>query len=140
MTNARWANGVNELTDLLAAIRPVIARSVALQDDAFDERWNRIEPAFRAWLAKLPAELSDGTRNLALLEQICRTFDTIALKDNPDIQSILLHGFPNVGEFVQQRPGATRYRIVRRGVTERFALQFTVVDGDGRLIIHDFHE
>jgi hypothetical protein len=109
-----------------------------MERSEFQRRWERAEDRFRRWLEGLPAPISPLTRNLELLRIASEAFPSSPLKENADVQAVLLAGAANVGDVLQGASGTTRFRVLRRAVTDDFSIWYELEDEQGRVVTRTF--
>jgi len=126
-----------EITELLARVRVTLV-GLGLPNTSFDENWRQVTASFLRWLNKLPAAISPLTRNLELLRRLCETFDIPALRHNQDLLSVLLQGAIEDGQSVNLHGGP--WKVVRRTVTERYGILYTLQNEKGEIIEHEFFD
>ncbi len=129
-----------DVEGVLSALHELLRRRVDLDRPRFARRWDRMEAEFRRWLNGLPGQISALTRDLFLLQLACEAFEDPSLRNDPQVQRLVLAGAADVGEELQALPGGPRYRVLGRQVTADFQIWYEVEDEHGRVTTHVFAE
>lgn len=103
------------------------------------ERWQQIEEQYLRWEACL--QTSPTNRRLQLLKMASEAFPELHLRDNSKVIDLILAGIRRPGESVDARlpDGRVRsVRVVRREITERLAVLYTLESQEGVRFTNEF--
>jgi hypothetical protein len=109
-----------------------------------DETWGQVLKEYDAWEKSFSgAHTSTTNRKLYFYQLFCRIFPSLPLKNDSALLGIVLSDLNKPGECIRMRlPDGTigNATVVRREITERFGVLFTMKSEKGALFSHEFFD
>lgn len=104
----------------------------------FEQIWSLAIRDFKTWISGLPAPISPLTRNMELLRRICSVFKDDSIRNNDNIQKLLLDKTVENGGYVEI--SGIKYLVIGRNITERGGILYELRDEHGNVKQHEFFE
>lgn len=112
----------------------------------FDEKWQNVVADFSPWESSTPVRTTSNLNvRLEFLARVCAVFSDVNLYRDEEIVSLMLSdsGTRNVGESFTCKTPSQRtemVKVVRRELTERFGILYTLETQDGSRFTHEFFD
>jgi hypothetical protein len=127
---------------LLQRLKPLVKKVVG-DIPSFENTWNSVIGQFVIWLNGLPAPVSDLTRDLALLEELWKTFGIDSLRWDIDIKNLVLSGAIETGSKIKRKNKAgveITYKVIDRNITTNFGIQYILQTENGDILTEEYFE
>lgn len=125
-------------------LKEIIKEYAGISD--FEHKWQKVVKEFSSWELSEPARnTSDVNIRLHFLERVCVAFPEVKLNTVPIVVESVLSdsGVKNVGDAIRGRqPDGTigTLKIVRREITDRFGILYTLETQDGLRFAQEFFD
>lgn len=104
----------------------------------FEAIWQQTVDEFKTWAAGLPAAISPLTQNQEFVRRLCVNFGDESIRDNENVQNVVLNGAVDVGQTLELRGG--KYEVIGRTLSSRGGVLYRLRDEHGDVMKHEFFD
>jgi hypothetical protein len=129
---------------MIEALKKLVKNQV--NDATFEEKWEKIiEDSVRWESSPTGSKASTSIVRLQFLEKICAAYPKAELYKNPEIVDLILSdsGVRSVGfnfKCALPNQGVEMATIIRREITEKFGILFTIETAEGFRFTREFYD
>jgi hypothetical protein len=125
-------------------LRERIRGKISLNDAAFEPSWRSAFEDFSKWQSGSIGQSSSRlTAQLELLRRLCSTFPEARLRDDEQIIDLVVSDAKDVGDRLlvpSAESGQAMAKVVRREVSDRFGICYTLETPDGSRFTREFFD